>query len=130
MNHPTEVNYEITNTVDTTPRYGPLPTLVRASACASQPLISSTPMTRRFCAPPPPAYSDLDECDNEQASGGEPRYQSRPLHLLSRRPLPGHPPSDHSASQDRTKSINQRNTHRTSSSSESVEGDYEDISQL
>ena len=122
---------------ESTPRYGPLPSLGRAPTT----VIGSAPMHRRVrVPPPPPAYSDLDDFDTDRpASECEPRYQPMPLHSISRRPLPSQPiivgsrgsfrnengkqrPSQDKANRNKSKS--------PSSSNGSCEGDYEDISQL
>lgn len=134
----------------TVPRYGPLPCLARAAVAGGAVVrMGSAPLHRRLRhPPPPPAYSDLDELDSDRGEAEpEPRYQPMPLHSLrhSRRPLPSHPPSNHNTDanhqgfvplQQSTNSPSTHRPHRTSArrhhsdSSESAEGDYEDISQL
>ena len=133
MNNFQPINYETNpNLSESTPRYGPLPTLARPAIG-----LGSAPLHRRLRVPPPPAYSDLDEFESDRAEDTEPRYQPMPLHSISRRPLPSQPHnnnlSDHFTK--RKTSIQQlknstKNRSTSSSSNESVEGDYEDISQL
>lgn len=113
------------------PRYGPLPSLARPTVT-----IGSAPLHRRLRALPPPAYSDLDECDSDRAS--EPRYQPMPLHPLSRRPLPSQPATNgtsrggfrvEEAPADAAR-LHGKDKPGSSASSDSASGDYEDISQL